>query len=79
MPAQLCSFPHCDARLRLATGVGPAIGIPIAVLALTFDVIGIRRFWVNDHRWRWGMTVIYAAVMVLVSALLVGDIVHLAS
>jgi hypothetical protein len=72
-------FPIATPAFGLATGVGPAIGIPIAVLALTFDVIGIRRFWVNDHRWRWGMTVIYAAVMVLVSALLVGDIVHLAS
>jgi hypothetical protein len=59
--------------------VTPAIGIPIAVLALTFDVVGIRRFWVNDHRWRWAMTAIYAAVMVLVGALLVGDIAHLAS
>ncbi len=65
--------------LGIATGVGPAVGIPIAVLALVFDVIGIRRFWVNDHRWRWAMTLVYAAVMILVSALLVGDIVHLVS
>jgi hypothetical protein len=72
-------FPIVTPALGLATGVGPAIGIPIAVLALTFDVVGIRRFWVNDHRWRWAMTAIYAAVMVLVGALLVGDIAHLAS
>jgi hypothetical protein len=72
-------FPIASPALGLATGVGPAIGIPIALLALFFDVIGIRRFWVNDHRWRWAMTAIYAAVMVLVSALLVGDIVHLVS
>jgi hypothetical protein len=72
-------FPIATPALGIATGVGPAVGIPIAVLALTFDVIGIRRFWINDHRWRWAMTVIYAAVMVLVSTLLVGDIVHLAS
>jgi len=72
-------FPIATPALGLATGVGPVIGIPIAVLALFFDVVGIRRFWVNNHRWRWGMTVLYAAVMVLVSALLVGDIVHLAS
>jgi hypothetical protein len=72
-------FPIATPALGIATGVGPAVGIPIAVLALVFDVIGIRRFWVNDHRWRWAMTVIYAAVMVLVSTLLVGDIVHLAS
>jgi hypothetical protein len=72
-------FPIASPALGLATGVGPAIGIPIALLALFFDVVGIRRFWVNDHRWRWPMTAIYAAVMILVSALLVGDIVHLAS
>lgn len=72
-------FPILTPALGLATGVGPVIGIPIAVLALVFDVIGIRRFWVNDHQWRWAMTAIYAAVMILVSALLVGDIVHLAS
>jgi len=72
-------FPIATPALGIATGVGPAVGIPIAVLALVFDVIGIRRFWINDHRWRWAMTVVYAAVMVLVSTLLVGDIVHLAS
>ena len=72
-------FPILTPALGLATGVGPIIGIPIAVLALVFDVIGIRRFWVNDHQWRWAMTAIYAAVMILVSSLLVGDIVHLAS
>jgi hypothetical protein len=72
-------FPIATPALGVATGVGPAVGIPIAVLALVFDVIGIRRFWVNDHRWRWAMTVIYAAVMVLVSALLVGDVVRLAT
>jgi hypothetical protein len=72
-------FPIATPALGIATGVGPAVGIPIAVLALVFDVIGIRRFWVNDHRWRWAMTLVYAAVMILVSALLVGDIVDLAS
>jgi hypothetical protein len=72
-------FPIATPALGLATGVGPAIGIPIAVLALVFDVIGIRRFWVNDHQWRWVMTAVYAAVMILVSVLLAGDIVHLAS
>jgi hypothetical protein len=72
-------FPILTPVLGVATGVGPAVGLPIAVLALVFDVIGIRRFWVADHRWRWGMTLIYAAVMGLVSALLVGDIVDLVS
>jgi hypothetical protein len=72
-------FPILTPVLGVATGVGPAVGLPIAVLALVFDVIGIRRFWLADHRWRWGMTLLYAAVMALVTVLLVGDIVHLAS
>jgi len=72
-------FPILTPVLGVATGVGPAVGLPIAVLALVFDVIGIRRFWVADHQWRWAMTLIYAAVMALVTALLVGDIVDLVS
>ena len=71
-------FPILTPVLGSAAGVGPAIGIPIAVLALVFDVRGIRSFWLADHRWRWPVSAIYVAVMVLVSVLLVGDIVHLA-
>ncbi|MGH2930946.1 MAG: hypothetical protein ACRDL8_22265 [Solirubrobacteraceae bacterium] len=64
--------------LGAATSVGPAIGIPLAIVALVFDVLGIRRFWLADHRWRWHMTVIYVLVMALVLALLVGDFVQIA-
>lgn len=59
-------------------GVEPYIGIPVAVLALGFDVAGMRRFWIADHRWRWAMTVLYLAVMALVTVLLVGDVRRLA-
>jgi hypothetical protein len=72
-------FPILTPAIGVATGVGPVIGVPIAVLALVFDVIGIRRFWLANHRWRWGMTAIYAGVMGMVGALLVVDIVHLVS
>ena len=60
--------------LGVAGGVGPSVGIPLAVIALGFDVMGIRRFWLADHRWRWTMTVVYALVMSLVVALLVGNL-----
>lgn len=60
--------------LGVAGSVGPSIGIPLSVVALTFDVMGIRRFWLADHRWRWAMTVIYLMVMGLVVALLVGNL-----
>lgn len=71
-------FPIVTPLLGAATDVGPSIGIPIAVVALVFDVMGIRRFWMADHRLKWLMTLIYALVMGLVTALLVGDIVKLA-
>jgi hypothetical protein len=63
--------------IGLAKGVGPVIGIPIGVLALTFDYLGIRRFWLADHRQRWLFSAIYAAVGTMVFALLVIDIVDL--
>ncbi len=60
-----------------ATSVGPDVGIPLAVVALIFDVRGIRRFWLADHRLRWQMTGIYVVVMGFVIALLVGNIVSI--
>lgn len=71
-------FPIVGPGVGAATGVGPVIGIPVGVLALVFDVRGIRRFWMADHRWRWPITLIYLAVMGLVASLLAGDIAALA-
>ena len=58
-------------------GVGPAIGIPVGVVALAFDARGIRRFWAIGYRYKWQMTTIYLMVMALVTYLVVVDIVHL--
>jgi hypothetical protein len=63
--------------LGLAKGVGPWLGIPIGVLALTFDVLGIRRFWLADHHQRWLFSAIYAVVGTMVLALLIIDVVDL--
>ncbi len=60
-----------------AAGLTAAIGVPVAVLALVFDVLGIRRFWLAGHRWRWPMTGVYLAVIGMVTSLLVGDLVRL--
>jgi hypothetical protein len=70
-------LPFVAPALGAATGVEPYFGIPISIVALVFDVRGMRRFWIADHRYRWPMTVIYLAVMGLVTALLVSDIHHL--
>lgn len=56
----------------------PVIGLPIGVIALVFDVRGIRRFWLANHRWRWPITALYSAVIVLVMTLVISDIAHLA-
>jgi hypothetical protein len=62
--------------LGLARGVGPWIAIPIGVLALTFDVLGIRRFWLADHHQKWLFSAIYAVVGAMVLTLLIIDIVN---
>lgn len=69
-------FPVVTPLVGALSGVAPVIGIPIAVVALVFDVLGIRRFFVAGHRLRWPVTAIYLAVMGLVSYLLAGDIAH---
>ena len=58
-------------------GVGPAIGIPVGIVALAFDARGIRRFWAINYRYKWQMTTIYLMVMALVTYLVVVDVVHL--
>jgi hypothetical protein len=70
-------LPVLSPILGAATNVGPAIGIPLAIVALVFDVRGIRRFWLADHRWRWYMTGVYVLVMAFVIALLVGNIISI--
>jgi hypothetical protein len=65
--------------LGVAKGVGPAIGIPIGILALTFDYLGIRRFWLADHRQRWAFSALSALVGTMVLILLIVDIVDVVS
>ncbi|MBV8462246.1 MAG: hypothetical protein JO368_03055 [Acidimicrobiales bacterium] len=70
-------LPFVLPAIGLARGVGPAIGIPISLLALVFDGLGIRRFWLADHHQRWAFTALYAVVGGMVFALLVIDILSL--
>ena len=62
-----------------AVGVvaAPWIGIPLSLLALVFDVRGIRSFWRAYHPQRWLMTLLYLVVMGFVIYLLARDLVHL--
>ncbi|MDA8275569.1 MAG: hypothetical protein M0029_09360 [Actinomycetota bacterium] len=71
-------FPIVLPVAGLASSVGPYVGIPVGVAALVFDILGVRRFWLADHRQRWAFTFLYLAVASMVTVLLVIDIVHLA-
>ncbi|MGO9149629.1 MAG: hypothetical protein ACLP1E_11020 [Acidimicrobiales bacterium] len=70
-------LPILTPMLGAAAGAGPAVGLPIGIIALVFDVRGIRRFWLANHRWRWPITALYSVVIVLVMTLVISDIVHL--
>lgn len=71
-------FPIAAPAIGAAGGVAPAVGIPIAIVALFFDARGIRRFWLADHRYRWPVTALYLAVMALVCVLLGENVAQLA-
>ncbi|MCP4435316.1 MAG: hypothetical protein GY812_07455 [Actinomycetia bacterium] len=66
-------FPWVLPALGVAGGVGPWIGIVIGVVAISFNIASIRRFWIADHRWKWPITVINLSVIGLLLALLVID------
>jgi hypothetical protein len=70
-------LPFVAPALGLAAGVGPAIGIPVGIVAIAFNVLTIRRFWAADHRWRWAYTAVALSVIVLLTILLVEDIASL--
>ena len=70
-------FPIVLPVAGIASSVGPYVGIPVGVAALVFDILGVRRFWLADHRQRWAFTAIDLAVASLVTVLLVIDIAHL--
>lgn len=70
-------FPILAPTLGAITKVGAAIGIPIGIIALVFDIRAVRRFWLANHKYRWPFTIIYGFVIVLVMTLFGRDIANL--
>jgi hypothetical protein len=54
--------------------IGPAIGLVVGATALTSNVFSIRRFHRSGHRYRWPVTAINVAIIVLVSILVIQDV-----
>ncbi len=56
-------LPFVLPAIGIAAGVGPWIGLPIAVAAIVAVTMSIRRFWRADHSKRWHYTVIGSVVI----------------
>lgn len=72
-------FPWLLPAAGIASGVGPIVGIPVAVMAIGFNIASIRRFWRADHRWKWPVGSLNVAVIILLTVLIANDIAALAS
>ncbi len=59
--------------------LGPAIGIPVGILAIAFDIKGMRRFFTVQYKYRWQMAWIYLSVIALVTYLVLKDLFSLFS
>jgi len=67
-------FPWLLPALGLASGVGPALGLVIGPVAIGFNIASIRRFHASDHRWKWWITALNGAVIVLLLVLFALDV-----
>lgn len=56
-------LPFVLPAIGIAAGVGPWIGLPIAIAAIVAVTMSIRRFWRADHSKRWHYTVIGTIVI----------------
>jgi uncharacterized membrane protein YadS len=72
-------FPWILPLLHVSDAVGPWIGLPIGAIAIVSNVASIRRFWRADHRWKWPVSVLNVAVLVLVTILVIDDVRELVS
>ncbi len=70
-------FPWLLPALGLASGVAPAIGIAISLIAIGFNVYSIRRFRSSQHPWRKQVIGLNVVIIVLLSVMLVVDVTQL--
>jgi hypothetical protein len=67
-------FPFVLPAVGVAKGVGPAIGLPISLVAIVCIVMSIRRFWRADHSKRWHYTGLGLTVVGFLIYLVVRDV-----
>ena len=64
--------------LGVADSVGPAISVPIGLVAIVFNGLSIRRFWRADHRLKWPVSTVNVLVIGFLCYLTVSDLAELA-
>ncbi len=72
-------LPFVAPLVGLAPGVGPTLGIAIAVVAIGANVISMRRFWRVQHPWRRPVTVLHVGVIGFLLVLIAIDVAALIS
>lgn len=70
-------FPWVLPLIHASDSIGPWIGLPVGAVAIVSNAFSIRRFWRADHRWKWPVSVLNVAVLILVAILVVQDILEL--
>ncbi len=70
-------LPFVAPILGFATGVAPAIGIVVGLVAIVANVASVRRFWRADHRHRWHYTALATVIVAALVWLIVADLVTL--
>jgi hypothetical protein len=71
-------FPWLLPLVGIAGGVGPVLGVTIGVVAIGFNVASIRRFHRAGHRYRWPISALNGAVIVLLSVAVAQDLLDIA-
>jgi hypothetical protein len=67
-------FPFVAPLIGLAPGVGPVLGISIAIVAIAANVMSIRRFWKAQHPWRRPITVLNLVIIAFMLVLIGNDL-----
>lgn len=62
-------FPWLLPLFGLAKDVGPGIGLGVGAIAVFFNVASIRRFHRSNHAWKWWITGLNVAVIIMLVVL----------
>ncbi len=75
--ATYVAIPLLVPLVSIAGVVAAPVGIALVLVAYVSGALGVRRFWVADHRSKWTYTWFMAAVFIVLTIALVADVIRL--